>query len=81
MGRRRPLKLLAGRAPARPGRALFAAPPRRAVVPKVDLENVEEAFAYAAEREHALSLEHRDGGPKTPRDADHAEQCRKLLLI
>jgi hypothetical protein len=53
----------------------------RAVVPKVDLENVEEAFAYAAEiREHAPSLFERLETAR-PEDAlemlTYAEQLQK----
>ena len=52
------------------------------MVPKVDLENVEEAFAYAAEiREHAPSLFERLETAQGPRDAlemlTYAEQLQK----
>ena len=63
MGRRSILQLVCILAAAAPASAWLSPSSRRphtrlqAVVPKVDLENVEEAFAYAAEiREHAPSL-------------------------
>ena len=62
MGRMSPRQLL-GLLALTPASAWLSPPSRRshtpvkAVVPKVDLENVEEAFAYANEiREHAPSL-------------------------
>ena len=72
---------------AAPASAWLSPPSRRphtrlqAVVPKVDLENVEEAFAYAAEiREHAPSLFERLESAR-PEDAlemlTYAEQLQK----
>ena len=86
MGRRSRLELLWLLA-ATPASAWLSPPSRRpharlqAVVPKVDLENVEEAFAYAAEiREHAPSLFERLETAR-PEDAlemlTYAEQLQK----
>ena len=78
---------LLGLLAATPASAWLSPPSRRshtrfqAVVPKVDLENVEEAFAYANEiREHAPSLFERLETAK-PEDAlemlTYAEQLQK----
>jgi hypothetical protein len=87
MGRRRSRIQLLCLLAATPASAWLSPPSRRphtrlqAVVPKVDLENVEEAFAYAAEiREHAPSLFERLETAK-PEDAlemlTYAEQLQK----
>ena len=87
MGRRSPLRKLLWLLVATPASAWLSPPSRRshtpvkAVVPKVDLENVEEAFAYANEiREHAPSLFERLETAK-PEDAlemlTYAEQLQK----
>ena len=87
MGRRSPLRKLLWLLVATPASAWLSPPSRRshtpvkAVVPKVDLENVEEAFAYANEiREHAPSLFERLETAR-PEDAlemlTYAEQLQK----
>ncbi len=87
MGRRSTRAQLLWLLAATPASAWLSPPSRRpharlpAVVPKVDLENVEEAFAYAAEiREHAPSLFERLETAR-PEDAlemlTYAEQLQK----
>ena len=87
MGRRRSPRRLLWLLAATPASAWLSPPSRRpharlqAVVPKVDLENVEEAFAYANEiREHAPSLFERLESAR-PEDAlemlTYAEQLQK----